>query len=131
MPKVTDQQYAGAAAIRAALREFDTETDRITTKHGLTATQYELLLLIQASPEQERTINRLCQKLARRQSAVTQLTRRAEDHGLIDRQLSKQDARVRYLHLSDEGKQRLDNTLTALGAERTRLLDILSRIDHT
>ena len=128
--EVTDRVYEAAAALRSALREFLTETERITRKHGLTAEQYQLLLLIQVSPEQERTISRLCRELIRRQSAVTQLARRAEDLGLIERSISKRDARVRYLELTAEGQKRLDGAITELGGERNRLLDALDAIEH-
>ena len=128
--EVTEREYEAAAALRSALREFLTETEKITRKHGLTAEQYQLLLLIQVSPEQERTISRLCRELIRRQSAVTQLARRAEDLGLIERSISKRDARVRYLELTAEGQKRLDGAITELGGERNRLLDALDAIEH-
>ena len=127
---MTESEYEAAAALRSALREFLTETEATTRKHGLTAEQYQLLLLIQVSPEQERTIGRLCRGLIRRQSAVTQLARRAEDLGLIERSISKRDARVRYLDLTAEGQQRLDGAITELGAERNRLLEALDTIEH-
>ena len=128
--EVTEREYEAAAALRSALREFLTETEGITRKHGLTAEQYQLLLLIRVSPEQERTISRLRQGLIRRQSAVTQLARRAEDLGLIERSFSKRDARVRYLELTAEGQKRLDGAITELGGERNRLLDALDAIEH-
>ncbi len=125
---MTDAQYAAAAAIRRALRQFSRETERVTRKHGLTADQFQLLLLLRVSPPRERTVGHLCEALARRQSAVTQLARRAEDIGLIERRLSKEDARVRYLDLTPEGERRLANVVSELGPERTRLLAFLGEL---
>ena len=129
MPNVGEIEYAAAASIRRSLRQFSSETDRVTRKHGLTPDQYQLLLLIKVSPPRERTVGRLCSALARRQSAVTQLARRAEDIGLIGRQLSKEDARVRYLELTAEGERRLAAVVSALGAERVRLLELLRDVE--
>jgi DNA-binding MarR family transcriptional regulator len=129
MARVTDAEWAAAASIRDLLRDFSRETERITRRHGLTADQYQLLLLLKVLPPRERTVGRLCGALLRRQSAVTQLARRAENVGLIERQLSKEDARVRYLDLTPEGERRLTATVSALGAERLRLLTMLGEID--
>lgn len=123
----TQSDYDSAAAVRSSLRRFRKQTELVTRKHGLTPDQFELLLEIKVSPEQRRTIGHLCENLVRRQSAVTQLARRAENLGLLDRKLSKKDARVRYLALSPEGERRLAATVADLGPERARLLTLLNQ----
>lgn len=65
----------------------------------------------------------------RRQSGVTQLARRAENLGLVRRELSRDDARVRYLRLTRRGEERLTKAVANLGRERARLLSILAELD--
>jgi DNA-binding MarR family transcriptional regulator len=91
----------------------------------LTPERYELLLLIKTSPDGEATVGTLRQRLWIGQSATTQLVRRAEDLGLIERTISQRDARVHPLRLSDEGERRLAGALLALSKERTALASAL------
>lgn len=98
--------------------------------HGLSPEQYELLLVIRVSPGRCSTIGGLQRALDRRQSAVTQLARRAENLGLISRRLSGDDARVRYLELTAAGERALNASIAALGPERSRLLAILRALEE-
>jgi DNA-binding MarR family transcriptional regulator len=74
------------------------------------------------------TVGGLQPALARRQSSVTQLVRRVENLGLVSRELSGRDARVRHLRLTEEGERRLAKTVSRLGKERARLLAIESEL---
>jgi DNA-binding MarR family transcriptional regulator len=134
MPKApkrsTPPAYREAAALRAGLRRFLRETEAVTRASGLTVEQYELLLLIKVSPGEHATIRDLHRSLERRQSGVTQLARRAEDLGLITRELSSVDARVRHLRLTAAGERRLAATVTALGRERARLAAVVTDLDR-
>ncbi len=125
-----DVDYREAAAVRGALRQFLRRSEQATRAHGLTPEQYEFLLLLHVTPKEQATIGHLCAALARKQSAVTQLARRAQNQGLITRQLSSEDARIRYLQLSNKGERRLAAVLRDLGAERAQLLAILSDLEH-
>ncbi|MGD0197388.1 MAG: MarR family transcriptional regulator [Solirubrobacteraceae bacterium] len=122
-------QYRAAAALRSALRRFSHASERILGLCGLTGERYELLLAIKvAENEVERaTVSELTVALGLAQSSVTQLVRRAEDAGLLRREVSSTDARVRYLRLSSQGERRLAEAVAALGEERARLADVLSR----
>lgn len=116
-------EYRRAAELRHALRGFLRRTERVSRAHGLTAERYELLLLIKTEGDQPPgvTVTSLCRPLMLGQSAVTQLVRRVEDLGLVQRELSPHDARVRYLHLTPEGEQRLAGVVAELGPERDHL----------
>lgn len=122
--------YREAAALRGALRQFLRRSEQATRAHGLTPEQYEFLLLLHVSPQEQATIGHLCAALVRKQSAVTQLARRAQNQGLITRQLSDEDARVRYLKLTKKGERRLAAVLGDLGTERAHLLAILSELEQ-
>jgi DNA-binding MarR family transcriptional regulator len=49
-----------------------------------------------------------------------------ENRGLISRELSRSDARVRYLRLTKLGERRLSDAVVALKGERGRLLDLVA-----
>jgi DNA-binding MarR family transcriptional regulator len=117
-----------AFQLREALREFTARSAQIVRRHGLTPEQYQLLLLLKVWPKEQATIGNLYTSLHRGQSAVTQLARRMENRGLISRELSKNDARVRYLKLTKRGEQRLSDAVSALHGERARLLDLVAEL---
>lgn len=128
-PHVRKREYEEAAAFRAALRRFLRESEAATKRSGLTVEQFELLLLIKTAEDGAATVGELHKALARRQSAVTQLVRRAENLGLVSRELSARDARVRFLRLTDEGERRLAAAVAGLRKERARLLAIGEQIE--
>jgi DNA-binding MarR family transcriptional regulator len=113
--------YAAEASARIALREFAARSDRIARGHRLTAERYELLLLIKVADDGEATVGKLARQLHVSQSAATQLARRVEDAGLIERTVSQLDARVHPLRLTAEGERRLAATAEALAADRQAL----------
>ena len=121
MSRISTEQYESAAALRTGLRQFLARTEQVTRKCGLTPERYELLLLIKTAGKGEATVGRLGELLCIGQSAVTQLARRVEDAGLIERTISPRDARIHPLRLTDAGERRLDETVGALTKERAAL----------
>jgi DNA-binding MarR family transcriptional regulator len=119
-------QYESAVALRLALRKLLSRTEQVTRAHGLTPERYELLLLIKTAPDGEATVGKLGERMCIGQSAATQLARRVEDLGLIERGVSPRDARVRPLRLTPEGERRLAATLAGLAGERTALASTLA-----
>ena len=67
------------------------------------------------------TVTELADRLQLAQSTVTELVRRAEEAGLLDRAPSRSDGRVAYLHLSVEGERRLTQAVRNLAEERDEL----------
>jgi DNA-binding MarR family transcriptional regulator len=121
-------RYAAAAAFRIALRRFLARAEEITQAHGLTPERYELLLLIKVAGDGEATVGRLAPKLRIGQSAATQLARRVENAGLIERTVSARDARVHPLRLTAEGERRLAAAVEELTGERAALTRELDEI---
>jgi DNA-binding MarR family transcriptional regulator len=126
-PEVTAAEYAAAATLRGALRRFQKESTRILQAHGLTGERYELLLAIKAKTQDggQPTTADLSDDLQLAQSSTTQLTRRAEDAGLLSRRVSNLDGRVRYLTLTEAGSAKLASAASELGPERQRLITLL------
>jgi DNA-binding MarR family transcriptional regulator len=128
MPRTPHKRYAEAATFRVALRRFLARTDHVTRAHGLTAERYELLLLIKTARDGQATVGRLAPQLHIGQSAATQLARRVEDAGLIERTVSKRDARIHPLRLTAEGERRLAAVVEELAGERGTLARALDEL---
>jgi DNA-binding MarR family transcriptional regulator len=54
--------------------------------------------------------------------------RRVEDAGLLRREVSNDDARVRYLRLTKRGERQLTRAVTDLREERSRLAAVLGQL---
>lgn len=119
-----DAELARAAEFRTALRRFLRRTEEVCAVHGLTPQRYNLLLLIKAARDgsEESTVTDLSDRLALAQPAVTELVKRAERAGLIERRHDAFDGRVSRLRLTDEGERQLLAAFSALRAERDNLL---------
>jgi DNA-binding MarR family transcriptional regulator len=128
--QLTPSDYRSAAALRAALRQFSQASERTLHQHDLTTERYELLLAIkdaEGDPGQA-TVSALTSVLGVAQSSITQLVRRVEDAGLLRREVSGNDARVRYLHLTKRGERQLARAVTDLRQERSRLATVLGQL---
>jgi DNA-binding MarR family transcriptional regulator len=126
----TPDEYRSAAALRAGLRRFSHASDEVLRGYGLTNERYELLLAIKDLAQRgiPATVSTLTEALGGAQVSVTQLVRRAEDAGLLERAVAPDDARIRHLHLTRHGSRQLQTALTALAEERSRLTSILSEL---
>jgi DNA-binding MarR family transcriptional regulator len=119
------------AEFRAALRQFLRRSERVARRSGLTPQRYMLLLMIKGAPggSEKSTVTELSERLQLAQSTVTELVRRAEEAGLLEREQSPTDARVAHLRLSDEGEQRLTRSFTLLATERAQLREAFAQLD--
>lgn len=120
------------AAFRAALRSFLRESERVARANGLTPQRHLLLLMIKGAADgsEQATITELTERLKLAQSTVTELVRRAETVGLIERERSEADARVAHLRLSEEGERRLARVFTHLDVEREQLREAFAELDR-
>jgi DNA-binding MarR family transcriptional regulator len=119
--------YRSAAALREALRRFARRSEQIAREEGLTPQQYLLLLMIRGAPDgtERATVTDLADRLQLTQSTVTELVRRAEEGGLVERERCADDGRVTWLQLTSNGCDRLEAAVTRLGPERLRLRELL------
>jgi DNA-binding MarR family transcriptional regulator len=129
---VSAEEFRAAAELRATMRRFLRRSEQVTRAHGLTPERYELLLAIKAlmldDEAEGPTIGELAQALGLAPSSTTQLARRAEDNGLIERRVAGHDARVRYLRLTTEGERRLASAVRGLRPDRGELADASTRV---
>jgi DNA-binding MarR family transcriptional regulator len=130
--ELTAEAAAHVAEFRAALRSFLRRTERIARASGLTPQRYLLLLMIKGAPDgsEQSTVTDLAERLQLAQSSVTELVRRAEEVGLIEREASTADGRVAHLRLTAEGERRLARSFTSLAAEREELRRAFAHLDE-
>jgi len=128
-PSVDDVVHV--AEFRAALRRFARRSERVARSSGLTPQRYLLLLMIKGAPDgsEQSTVTELAERLQLAQSSVTELVRRAEEAGLIEREQSTDDGRVAHLRLTREGELRLTRSFTDLGPERAELRRAFAQLD--
>jgi DNA-binding MarR family transcriptional regulator len=121
------------AEFRAALRRFMRGTERSSRASGLTPQRYLLLLMIKGAPggRETSTVTELAKRLQLAQSTVTELVRRAEEVGLVEREASTVDGRVAHLRLTAEGEHRLALAFVTNDAERQALRDAFRHLDAT
>jgi DNA-binding MarR family transcriptional regulator len=124
-------ELARVASFRSELRRFLRRTETVTAAVGLTPQRYDLLLMIRvadAAGEGVRLTD-LCELLHLQQTAVTELVKRSEQAGLIDRRAAADDGRVSLLKLTAEGERRLLGVVDALRDDRRSLAAELQEID--
>ena len=125
------EDVASVAAFRAALRQFLRRSERIARQSGLTPQRHLLLLMIKGAPDgsEQSTVTELADRLQLAQSTVTELVRRAEEAGLIEREQSARDGRVAHLRLTAEGERRLMRSFTDHDTERRQLRDAFAHLE--
>lgn len=124
--RVSDIELERAAAFRSALRRFLARTDEVANIAGLTSQRYDLLLAIKTGADETSTMTELAGRLSLRQTAVTELVKRAEEAGLIKRASSPADGRVSVLALTAEGERRLMRAFVGLREERRQLAEAMN-----
>jgi DNA-binding MarR family transcriptional regulator len=124
-------EVARVADFRAALRVFLRKAERNARKSGLTPQRYLLLLMIKGAPDgsERSTVTELAERLQLAQSSVTELVRRAEETGLVEREQSDSDGRVTHLRLTREGESRLMSAFTTNEQERRELRAAIAHLD--
>jgi len=126
--RVEVDDVIAVADFRAALRRFLRRSERVARKSGLTPQRYLLLLMIKGAPNgsEQSTVTELSERLQLAQSTVTELVSRAEEAGLVEREVSPTDARVAHLRLTAEGERRLLLSFTQLETERAQLREAIA-----
>jgi DNA-binding MarR family transcriptional regulator len=118
VPAPDQDELVRAAAFRSELRRFLQRSDVAAADVGLTPQRYDLLLQLKASPAGYSTVTELGRRLHLRQTAVTELVKRAEEAGLVRRRRSDSDRRVFLLELTEDGDRRVTRAFHALRRDR-------------
>jgi DNA-binding MarR family transcriptional regulator len=103
----TPEQHAWAGLVRAhasTIRRFDAE---LVTGHGLTLSDYEVLLHLARAPDQRLRRVDLAKSVLLTPSGITRLLEGLERSGYVERASCESDARVTYAQLTDDGYEKL------------------------
>jgi DNA-binding MarR family transcriptional regulator len=132
MAKLRSHEYQQLAAFRRALREFMRFSEAEAEKGGLTAQNYQALLVVRGCPEGERvTINELAQQLFIRHNSAVGLVDRLAKHGLLAREPAPEDGRKVYLRLTAKGERLLDRLAEVHREELRRIGPQLEALLHS
>ena len=128
---LTAEEVARVAEFRAALRQFLRRAERNARAAGLTPQRYLLLLMIKGAPDhsEQSTVTELADRLQLAQSTVTELVRRAEETGLVERERSEVDGRIAHLRLTPEGERRLAKSFVSNENERRALQETFEHLE--
>jgi DNA-binding MarR family transcriptional regulator len=98
-------------AWQALLHAHHDVTDRLDTdlrdQHGLTFSQYDVLLRLARAPDRSLRMSDLAERVLLSPSGLTRLVDRLVDDGLVSRDTSPEDARVTLARLTARGQERL------------------------
>jgi DNA-binding MarR family transcriptional regulator len=130
MPKHQPLTYEAAAEFRTALRRYHRRTEEICRRHDLTSEQYTLLLMIKGSPGGHSTVSDLAERLQLAPNGVTERVRRAEEAGLVRRDVDPRDRRVSRIRMSPRGARLFARTFEELGTESQLLISVVSDVDR-
>ena len=125
MAEIRAEELEGVADLRVAIRRFLAATNEVTSAHGLTPAQYDLLALLHRPGQAEVTATSIADALCLSRSATTELLTRAAKAGLITREGSDDDMRIKRLSSTGEGTKRFTAAVRELRSDRIRLLKLL------
>jgi DNA-binding MarR family transcriptional regulator len=129
--QLSSGEAIAVAEFRTALRRFLRKSERVARDSGLTPQRYLLLLMIKGAPNgtESSTVTELADRLQLAQSTVTELVRRAEQAGLVEREQSSNDGRVAHLRLTSLGETRLGRAFVSHEQERDELRAAIARLE--
>jgi DNA-binding MarR family transcriptional regulator len=111
MSQVLSEQSSGVRAFAALLRAYASATRQLnaqlTADHGLTISDYEVLLRLAHAPERRMRRVDLAEQVLLTASGVTRLLDGLERSGLVERGACDTDRRVVYAVLTDPGLAKL------------------------
>ena len=95
--------YEGLAAFRLALRRFLAFSETATGAAGITAQQYQALLVIQTTPEREIMIGEFADQMLLKPNGAVQMINRLANAGLVKRRHSPLDRRSVLVSMTVKG----------------------------
>jgi DNA-binding MarR family transcriptional regulator len=122
--------FAEAAALREALRSFARNTEQVARRHGLTTRTYTLLLMLKTGcePGGGATPDELEQRLQLAKSTVAELAQRAEEAGLVRRELHPTRRGAIIMRLTPKGNRQLTRAFRELEGERDELRRLIDAV---
>lgn len=105
--KINDDEFeAWVGFLRAQRRVIDQLNADLRSEHGLTLSEYEVLLHLSRAPQNALPMGELARSVLLTPSGVTRLADRMIKDGLIAREACPTDRRVSYLVLTPAGRSK-------------------------
>lgn len=124
-----DDQYAQLLAFRTALRRFLRWSERQAAAAGTTPQQHQLLLAIRGHEGPSApTVGDVAEHLMLRHHSAVELVDRAEQAGLVVRDVDEHDRRLVRLALTAAGRRLLGRLTASHLEELARLAPIVRRL---
>lgn len=99
---------------------------RLQEHHGISHTQYEILVRLADADEDRLRMSELAERIVTAKSAVTYQAKRLADMGLVESHKCDHDNRATWVHLTDAGRERLERAAPCiLALVREAFLDSL------
>jgi DNA-binding MarR family transcriptional regulator len=121
--RLEDRDYRALAEWRHALRRFLAASEAITRAHGVSPTQYQVLLFVRGSPERALAIEDLAERLQLRHQSAVGLVDRCEKAGLVRRGRDPRNGRRVLVEMTRRG----GDLLQRLAAEHFATIEKLGR----
>jgi len=100
---------------------------RLQEQHGITHTQYEIMVRLADSDERAMRMSELADRIVTAKSAVTYQVNKLSEMGLVERRKCGRDNRGIWVHLTDAGAERLEHAAPCiLSLVRELFLDSLN-----
>ncbi|THV39516.1 MarR family winged helix-turn-helix transcriptional regulator [Glycomyces buryatensis] len=100
---------------------------RLQDNHGITHTQYEILVRLADAPKHALRMSDLAERIVTAKSAVTYQIGKLADMGLVERHKCESDNRGVWVKLTDAGRERLEKAAPCiLSLVRELFLDAIT-----
>jgi DNA-binding MarR family transcriptional regulator len=116
---LAQEAHLNIARTQATLEEG---LDRVLKRHGISATQYNVLRILRGASSDGLCRNEIRDRLVTRMPDVTRLLDRMEDAGLVSRERDTTDRRLVTTRLTARGRKLVDSLDAPVAAEHERSL---------
>jgi len=126
----SSQQQDWRALVIGTTLLFDRLDDELARQHGISLTEYEILVRLSEREGRRMRMAHLADSLAHSRSRVTHTVGRLEDAGLVERIKSPEDGRGVVCAMTDRGLLLLENVApTHVMGVRAHLVDLVDSAD--
>ena len=106
--KLTEVELdAWQAFLHAHARVTQTLDAELKREHGLSWSEYDVLVRLARAPGRSLRMSDLAQRVMMSPSGLTRVVDQLAAHGLVDRRRDMEDARVVFAQLTDKGRERV------------------------
>lgn len=124
------QQRDWRAYVDGSVRLTEVMDRDLKTKHGLSVSEYEILVRLSESPERRLRMAELAENASQSRSRLSHTCSRLESKGLVMRGSCPNDKRGVYAHLTDEGFATLERAARDhVETVRTFFIDVVESHD--